>query len=488
MFIYMTYFITMQIMSFFQLGSFYVSIKIFFSNQFKLLTNTPQFRQKFPNIWQFFNMSGNLSFAAIFAYAYIILLILTVLVSIAAPIDRAISYFRIIAAIFSALTIISLLGISTFLFQTGLWPEEKRYNGHDWIPTGEVHFSWLTLCGMIMLSVYLLPILLRPLDFLYNAPRYLIGLISYIILLPCFINIMQVYSMCNLHDISWGNRPSASAGAHQLSSDTKKQQELKNTYMMFRINFLTLWICLNVAYALAIEDYATNQDQTVINTGQWGFLEIFAAYLAVLVIYRVFFGGMHILNFKFKKCCIKKYKLTKVDLHEEFKKLRRAENWNESIVDNDFQLLENAAEYRDDERILDNSIAQEGRRTRIKGQVNQLDKTCIDTDDDDFEFESARNEEEEDINRNDTTAFMVSKQNVSKYINETQVRNTQLPDDKKVHIPNKILDSMLLKYSELELDSNAGPDSYRNPNNLNQFKNLPSEITQRPTMNKFDQS
>ena len=73
-----------------------------------------------------------------------------------------------------------------------------------------------------MLSVYLLPILLRPLDFLYNAPHYIIGLISYIVLLPCFINIMQVYSMCNLHDISWGNRPSASAGANQLSSDTKK--------------------------------------------------------------------------------------------------------------------------------------------------------------------------------------------------------------------------------------------------------------------------
>jgi hypothetical protein len=198
---------------------------------------------------------------------------------------------------------------------------------------------------MIMLSVYLLPIALRPLDFLFNAPRYLIGLVSYIILLPCFINIMQVYSMCNLHDISWGNRPSASAGANQLSADSKKQQELKNNYMMFRINFLTVWICLNVAYALAIEDYATNQNQTVINNGQWGFLEIFAAYLAVLVIYRVFFGGLHILNFKFKKWCLRKYKTQKVDLHEEFKRLRRADDWNNSVVDNDFQLLENAAEF-----------------------------------------------------------------------------------------------------------------------------------------------
>jgi cellulose synthase/poly-beta-1,6-N-acetylglucosamine synthase-like glycosyltransferase len=31
----------------------------------------------------------------------------------------------------------------------------------------------------------------------------------YILMLPTFVNIMQIYSMSNLHDISWGNRPSA---------------------------------------------------------------------------------------------------------------------------------------------------------------------------------------------------------------------------------------------------------------------------------------
>lgn len=29
------------------------------------------------------------------------------------------------------------------------------------------------------------------------------------------------------------------------------------------------------------------------------------------------------------------------------------------------------------------------------------------------------------------------------------MRNTQLPEEKKTHIPNKILDSMLLKYSDI---------------------------------------
>jgi hypothetical protein len=36
----------------------------------------------------------------------------------------------------------------------------------EWEETGDYYFSWLTLAGIIMLSVYSLPFLLRPLDFL----------------------------------------------------------------------------------------------------------------------------------------------------------------------------------------------------------------------------------------------------------------------------------------------------------------------------------
>jgi len=58
-----------------------------------------------------------------------------------------------------------------------------------------------------MLSVYLVPVILRPLDFIYNLASYISGFLSYFLLMPIFLNVMQVYSMSNLHDISWGNRP-----------------------------------------------------------------------------------------------------------------------------------------------------------------------------------------------------------------------------------------------------------------------------------------
>jgi hypothetical protein len=128
MFIYMIYFVTMQIFSFFMVGSFFISIKLFFERQFKDLTDSPGFQYKNYRVYEFFNGEGNLTFSVLFTYAYITLLVFTILVSLAVPIDRAISYFRIIAAIFSVFTICSLVGVAAFLVGTGLWAEVYQWN------------------------------------------------------------------------------------------------------------------------------------------------------------------------------------------------------------------------------------------------------------------------------------------------------------------------------------------------------------------------
>lgn len=145
------------------------------------------------------------------------MLTLTVLISLATPIEKAMLYFYIIVIIFSVLTIASIVGITTFLIGTGFNPEPQYYDPNKqppWQPLDKKYcpqsqFSIMTLAGVIMLSIYLIPFILRPLDFLANIKSYVVGMISYFAILPLFINIMQIYSMCNLHDISWGNRPSA---------------------------------------------------------------------------------------------------------------------------------------------------------------------------------------------------------------------------------------------------------------------------------------
>jgi len=59
--------------------------------------------------------------------------------------------------------------------------------------------------------------------------------------------------MCNLHDISWGNRPSASSGTNALAVDLKKQEQLKANYMVYRINFMAVWLLLNIGVAILLE-------------------------------------------------------------------------------------------------------------------------------------------------------------------------------------------------------------------------------------------
>ena len=104
-----------------------------------------------------------------------------------------------------------------------------------------------------MLAIYTVPFLLRPIDFLENFKGYVVGLISYLILIPMFSNVFSIYSMANLHDISWGNRPTtASTGMEGISAKANVQKETQINYKAYRANFLFLWFCANGAYFVLV--------------------------------------------------------------------------------------------------------------------------------------------------------------------------------------------------------------------------------------------
>jgi hypothetical protein len=79
------------------------------------------------------------------------------------------------------------------LWGTGFYPPVKQFDPitETWFDLDvPAHFSLLTLSGVIMLSIYIIPIVLRPIDFMFNFAQYAIGLVSYFLLLPTFINVM----------------------------------------------------------------------------------------------------------------------------------------------------------------------------------------------------------------------------------------------------------------------------------------------------------
>ena len=183
-------------MSFFMVASFYVAIKLFYVNVFQTLSGGDDVsdNDRLANTWifKFFHGTAEVSFDMLFTYTYMTLIIYAILISLAVPIDKAVNFFRVIAAVFAVLTTTSLIGIAIFLVEQGFYPKIKKWDPEKrkLETLDDTHFSILTLAGYIMLAIYFVPMILRPIDFLKNIPKYTIGLLSYILLLPTFINVM----------------------------------------------------------------------------------------------------------------------------------------------------------------------------------------------------------------------------------------------------------------------------------------------------------
>lgn len=91
--------------------------------------------------------------------------------------------------------------------------------------------------------------------------------------------------------------------------------------MVFRVNLLSFWICCNIGFAIFFENYATLplDKNKKMNDGSFGFLEIFSAFLASLLMFRVFFGAFHTVKFKILSNFFSSHKTFKFDMLEDAK-------------------------------------------------------------------------------------------------------------------------------------------------------------------------
>lgn len=191
------------------------------------------------------------------------MVVVCLVVSLAAPIDRAMIYFKITAGCFSVVNTLAYMGIFTQLIGSGPTPsmQIKDPATGDWhqvywiddkgVPEPIHNLSPLFFVGLVMFSVYVAPMYMRPKDFLHNAGKYLYGFVVWFLMLPCYINIFSIYAFSNLHDISWGNRPAA-ADTEQMASNAKKAAKLLDNYKVFRINVVAVWLMVNLLYVIVV--------------------------------------------------------------------------------------------------------------------------------------------------------------------------------------------------------------------------------------------
>jgi uncharacterized membrane protein len=211
----------------------------------------------------FFAYGG--TFSKILAVFWGSFILISIVVSLAAPITRAMPYFKVSAIAFSIVNTWAYYGILVQLIKSGPTPAMQIKDPHtnQW---NQVYFisketggpekmhniSPLYFVGLIMFAVYFAPMYMRPKDFLFNFSKYLSGFCVWFVMLPCYINIFSIYAFCNLHDISWGNRPAA-ADTAQMAANAKKQAKLLDNYKVYRINTVAIWLMSNILYVYVVQ-------------------------------------------------------------------------------------------------------------------------------------------------------------------------------------------------------------------------------------------
>ena len=180
-------------------------------------------------------------------YGYISLLIIIFMISLGSRIRDSGKAMWIISSVFSGYMALFLMLIS-YQFQ-------KEYN-----------VNYVYIPSVIVVGSFFIVLVLN--HCLFST---LLGIIQLLIMTPTYINIFTMYSICNIHDCSWGNRP------------TGGREEANNAdeFEKFRAKWVVWWAVLNIFVAYTID---TLDRESVINTN--------------LYIYCVGIGQLSIMVFK----------------------------------------------------------------------------------------------------------------------------------------------------------------------------------------------
>ena len=117
--------------------------------------------------------------------------------------------------------------------------------------------------AVVLLATYFLSYLV-PLFLNINrlkVAEFFKGSVFAIFLSPTYVNILTIFAISNIHDVSWGSRP---AGGEKLAVAAQTERKKGIMYRDFRSNFLIIWLLLNFTIGFLITWLARNDYNSVI--------------------------------------------------------------------------------------------------------------------------------------------------------------------------------------------------------------------------------
>jgi hypothetical protein len=121
---------------------------------------------------------------------------------------------------------------------------------------------------------------------------FTLGAITYVFLTPTYINIFVIYAFCNMHDISWGNRPTTA------SAEDKKMAAQKSEYEVYRSDRLFVWMIYNAGVGYFLTYFARNDSD---------YLAAIALIIGIFMVFRLLLAFIFQFRELFNKGALDKY-------------------------------------------------------------------------------------------------------------------------------------------------------------------------------------
>mmetsp|Transcript_32571 Transcript_32571/g.56385 ORF Transcript_32571/g.56385 Transcript_32571/m.56385 type:complete len:774 (-) Transcript_32571:45-2366(-) len=155
-------------------------------------------------------------------------------------------------------------------------------------------------------------------------------MIHFTLMISTYSNILTIFSICNTHDCTWGNRP------QELTAKEIEQEEEKKG---FRTRWLIVWTISNAAFAYflnVIDKASTSSPEIVQGVSNNFYIQVIVIYSIVLLLLRFVFSFI----FRLVQCCRCCKKKPKEQTTEELERNRNAQTLHFSNKLKMLQLVE----------------------------------------------------------------------------------------------------------------------------------------------------
>jgi len=181
-----------------------------------------------------------------------------------------------------------ILGIYT-IFNGGFNnPDKAKFSTVDEYYQAYKEYWGALILSIISLGNFLLPLLYQP----TMIPLWITTFFQYLLFQPTYSIILNIFAVCNIDDVSWGNRDS---NAHMSDDNFKK----------YKLKYLTSWLVMNFIIGWGFSYIVTNP-QSIIDGNDKKLINFYSILVATLTAFKLTGAMLGKLKFylydkKFKK-------------------------------------------------------------------------------------------------------------------------------------------------------------------------------------------